>query len=81
MSSLVRPLLQPFLFVDRVYLGMVKTGRVIGRGRTVHLGAKMGYGEADIENEDGELIARASATFIVLPPRADTPAAGGVPTD
>lgn len=67
--------------LDLHYLGMVKAGRVIGRGRTVHLGSKMGYGEADIEDADGTLIARASATFIVLPPRDESPSPSGMPTD
>lgn len=41
--------------------------RIVGRGRSVHLGQRMGYGEADVLDSDGRLLARASATFIVLP--------------
>jgi acyl-CoA thioesterase len=41
--------------------------RIVGRGRSVHLGRRMGYGEADVVDSDGRMLARASATFIVLP--------------
>ncbi len=54
------------------YLAKVEDGRLLGSGRAVHTGRKMGYGEADITDGDGKLVARASATFIVLPaPAAD----------
>ena len=43
------------------------SGRVIARGRAVHSGKRMGYGEADVLDQPGNLLARASATFIVLP--------------
>ncbi len=41
--------------------------RIVGRGRSVHLGQRMGYGEAEVVDGEGRLLARASATFIVLP--------------
>jgi uncharacterized protein (TIGR00369 family) len=41
--------------------------RIVGQGRSVHLGQRMGYGEADVVDATGRLLARASATFIVLP--------------
>jgi uncharacterized protein (TIGR00369 family) len=41
--------------------------RIVGRGRSVHLGQRMGYGEAEVVDATGRLLARASATFIVLP--------------
>jgi len=49
------------------YLRHSDRGRVIGRGRAVHSGKRMGYGEAEILDDGGQLLARASATFIVLP--------------
>jgi len=56
--------------LDVHYLGMVRAGgRLIGRGRSLHLGQRMGYGEADLVDDDEQLVARASATFVVLPPR------------
>jgi uncharacterized protein (TIGR00369 family) len=41
--------------------------RIIGRGRALHLGQRMGYGETELSDVEGRLLARASATFIVLP--------------
>lgn len=40
---------------------------LVGTGRAYHRGRRMGYGEADVSDETGVLLARASATFIVLP--------------
>ena len=40
---------------------------LVGRGRSVHLGQRMGYGEAEVTDGQGRLLARATATFIVLP--------------
>ncbi|MCA1726533.1 MAG: PaaI family thioesterase [Actinobacteria bacterium] len=42
-------------------------GRVVARGRALHSGKRMGYGEAEVLDAAGSLLARASATFIVLP--------------
>lgn len=58
--------------LDVHYLTMVKEGRIVAKGTSVHLGNKMGYGEADILDEGGALLARASGTFIVLPPREES---------
>jgi uncharacterized protein (TIGR00369 family) len=41
--------------------------RLVGRGRSVHLGQRMGYGESEVLDGQGRLLARASGTFIVLP--------------
>jgi uncharacterized protein (TIGR00369 family) len=41
--------------------------RIVARGRSVHLGQRMGYGEAEVVDAGGRLLAKASATFIVLP--------------
>jgi acyl-CoA thioesterase len=40
---------------------------LVGRGRALHLGQSMGYGEAEVEDGTGQVLARASGTFIVLP--------------
>lgn len=42
-------------------------GRVVARGRALHSGKRMGYGESEVSDGEGNLLARASATFIVLP--------------
>ena len=49
------------------FLAKGEGNRIFGRGHARHLGARMGYGEADVTDEGGRLIARASAAFIVLP--------------
>jgi uncharacterized protein (TIGR00369 family) len=41
--------------------------RLVGRGRAMHLGQRMGYGEADVMDGEGQLLAWATGTFIVLP--------------
>ena len=41
--------------------------RIIGRGRSMHLGQRMGYGEAEVLDANGQLLGRATGTFIVLP--------------
>lgn len=41
--------------------------RIVGRGRSLHLGQRMGYGEAEVTDTTGRLLARGTATFIVLP--------------
>jgi uncharacterized protein (TIGR00369 family) len=41
--------------------------RIIGRGRALHLGQRMGYGEAEVLDANGQLLGRATGTFIVLP--------------
>lgn len=49
------------------FLAKGEGDRLIGRGRAVRLGQRMGYGEADVLDPAGSLLARASGTFIVLP--------------
>jgi uncharacterized protein (TIGR00369 family) len=49
------------------FLAKGEGGKLIGRGRAVRLGQRMGYGEADVLDGTGQLLARATGTFIVLP--------------
>jgi uncharacterized protein (TIGR00369 family) len=49
------------------FLAKGEGNRLVGHGRAVHLGQRMGYGESDVLDGDGRLLARASGTFIVLP--------------
>ena len=47
-------------------------GLVTARGRVVKRGSRFGYAEADVLDANGTLLARATATFTVLPaPGAD----------
>jgi uncharacterized protein (TIGR00369 family) len=49
------------------FLAKGEGDRLMGRGRAVHLGRRMGYGEAAVVDGSGRVLARATATFIVLP--------------
>jgi uncharacterized protein (TIGR00369 family) len=49
------------------FLAKAEADRLVGQGRAVHLGQRMGYGEAEVYDTAGGLVARATATFIVLP--------------
>lgn len=49
------------------FLAKGEGNRLIGRGRAIHLGQRMGYGEAEVLDEGGRVLARATGTFIVLP--------------
>ncbi len=49
------------------FLAKGEGDQLVGRGRAVHLGQRMGYGEGEVLDGEGQLLARASATFIVLP--------------
>ena len=42
-------------------------GRVLARGRVVKSGRRVGYAEADVVDDRDRLLARATATFAVLP--------------
>jgi uncharacterized protein (TIGR00369 family) len=48
------------------YLAPGRPGRIAGVGRAVKADGQTGYAEADILDERGTLLARASATFIVV---------------
>ena len=52
--------------LDLRYLAPGRAGRIVGIGRAVKAGGQMGYAEADVLGEGDRLLARASATFIVV---------------
>ena len=49
------------------FLAKGEGDRIVARGRSLHLGQRMGYGEAEVSDVGGRLLARATATLIVLP--------------
>ncbi len=49
------------------FLAKGEGNRLVGRGRAIHLGQRMGYGESEVIDGQGRLLARASGTFMVLP--------------
>ena len=60
------------------YISAARTGALIGRGRAVRVGDRVSHGDAELTSEGGRLIARGSATFLVIPARRrDEPPLGG----
>jgi acyl-coenzyme A thioesterase PaaI-like protein len=53
-----------------VFLAAARAGTITASGTVVRRGARFGYAEADVVDAEGTLLARASATFTVLPERA-----------
>jgi uncharacterized protein (TIGR00369 family) len=51
------------------FLAPGRAGVVTSRGRVLKHGRRFGYAEADVVNEAGDLLARATATFTILPER------------
>lgn len=44
-----------------------RTGSVTATGRVLKRGTRFGYAEADVADADGRILARASATFTIIP--------------
>jgi uncharacterized protein (TIGR00369 family) len=44
-----------------------RSGTVTAKGRVVKRGTRFGYAEADVEDGEGRLLARAAATFTIMP--------------
>ena len=51
------------------FLERVDQGTVRATGTAIRVGGRMAYGEGDVRDEAGRLLARASGTFIVQPQR------------
>jgi uncharacterized protein (TIGR00369 family) len=49
------------------FLSPGRQGRVLARGRVVKSGRRFGYAEADVVDAEDRLLARATATFAVMP--------------
>jgi acyl-CoA thioesterase len=52
--------------LDVNYLSPARTGALIGRGKAVRTGGRVSYGEAELFTEDGTLVAKGAATFLVV---------------
>ncbi len=63
--------------LDIHYLAAARGGVITGKGKAVHSGKRIGYGEGQVYSEDGKLVATGAATFLVLeepfPGLADRP--------
>jgi uncharacterized protein (TIGR00369 family) len=52
------------------FLAPGRDGRVMATGRVVKRGRTFGYAEADVADREGRLLARATATFSIMPERS-----------
>jgi uncharacterized protein (TIGR00369 family) len=59
------------------YLAPGRAGRILARGRVVKRGRRIGYAEADVQDEEGKLLARATALFAIVPEGTATGAPPG----
>jgi uncharacterized protein (TIGR00369 family) len=50
------------------YLKAVGTGVVTAKGTSLQTGKRVGYSESTLYDEDGAVLARASATFLIVKP-------------
>jgi acyl-CoA thioesterase len=55
--------------LDVHYLSPARDGALIGRGRAVRVGGRVSYGEAELSAEDGTVVAKGTATFLVVQAR------------
>ena len=55
--------------LDVHYLSPARSGALIGRGRAVRVGGRVSYGEADLFTDEGTLVAKGTATFLVVQAR------------
>jgi uncharacterized protein (TIGR00369 family) len=50
------------------YIKAVGSGRIIARGSSVKTGRRVGYADSSLYDERDQLLARASATFLIVEP-------------
>ena len=55
--------------LDVHYLSPARTGALVGRGKALRVGGRVSYGEAEIFTDEGTLVAKATATFLVITAR------------
>jgi uncharacterized protein (TIGR00369 family) len=60
---------QATLDLNITYLAPAREGEIYGEGRILRKGGSIAFGEADIRDSRGELLARGRATYMVLRPR------------
>ena len=54
--------------LDVHYLSPARTGVLVGRGRAVRVGGRVSYGEAELFADDGRVVAKGTATFLIVEP-------------
>src|SRR5512147_69833 len=66
-------LIQPGEMVTTVemkinFLAAVTSGEMVGEARIQHKGKRLALGEMEVKNENGDLVAKGLATYIILSP-------------
>ncbi len=61
---------QATLDLNISFIGAAREGAVIAEGRVIRRGGSIAFGEADLRDEAGSLIARGRVTYMLLRPRA-----------
>ncbi|MGI9155577.1 MAG: PaaI family thioesterase [Marmoricola sp.] len=69
MATLGPDELAPTLELNVSYLRPVPVGRLVGRGRVVHRGGTIGFLAGELYDEDGQVLATATATVRIIRPR------------
>lgn len=52
------------------FLGAARGDEIIAEGRILRRGGTIAFGEAELRDEGGDLVAKGSATYMILRPRA-----------
>lgn len=60
---------QATLDLNITYIGAARAGDVFAEGRIIRKGGTIAFGEADIRDEAGGLLARGRVTYMILRPR------------
>ena len=60
---------QATLDLNITYIGAARQGEIYAEGRIIRKGGTIAYGEADIRDAAGELLARGRVTYMLLRPR------------
>lgn len=60
---------QATLDLNITFVGAAREGEIYAEGRVIRKGGTIAFGEADIKDSSGELLARGRATYMLLRPR------------
>jgi uncharacterized protein (TIGR00369 family) len=61
---------QATLDLNVSFLGAVRDGAIIAEGRILKRGGSIAFGEAELRDEGGELVAKGRVTYMILRPRS-----------
>ncbi|MFN8558201.1 MAG: PaaI family thioesterase [Dehalococcoidia bacterium] len=61
---------QATLDLNITYLGAVRDGAMVAEGRILRRGGSVAFGETEVRDEAGALLAKGRATYLILRPRS-----------